>query len=326
MTDKNLLFAQRLKLQNFEKGFVGMYLLHIGIQLGLFHQLKDMPDGLTPVELANELDLLETCVETWCRTAYHLKILNCDEQGRFSLDPCMEILLTDIHSPHYTGHTIEFMTCHLAKLLKHETERYRKNNRFTEDDRGRDYSRCTRATTDQGVHIAYNQVIIPSIPEMQQKLSTGARVLDVGCGSGMLMIELARVYSASTFIGLEIDKYAFDDARKNIVAHKLTDRIMVKLNNAADVVYNQEFDLITMAFSLHEIAIDIREKTIENCYRALKKYGVIAIFDFAYPDKLQDFKNPLYSPGILDQFPEVSWGGSTPFISHKNATPYETRF
>ena len=57
---------------------------------------------------------------------------------------------------------------------------------------------------------------------------------------------------------------------------------------------------------------------MENCYKALKTSGEIVIFDFAYPERLGDFRNQEYAPSIKDQFYEVTWGTEHINRSEKN--------
>ena len=40
----------------------------------------------------------------------------------------------------------------------------------------------------------------------------------------------------------------------------------------------------------------------------MKSGGYLMILDFPYPSKLEDFRNPMYDYGILDQFYEMCTG------------------
>ena len=44
------------------------------------------------------------------------------------------------------------------------------------------------------------------------------------------------------------------------------------------------------------------------CYRALKRSGVLLNLDFAYPDTLAEFREPLFWSGVDNQYREMSWG------------------
>lgn len=63
-----------------------------------------------------------------------------------------------------------------------------------------------------------------------------------------------------------------------------------------------------MVVTLHEIQHDVRVKVAEKAYQTLKSDGQLLILDFPYPNKLDDFRNPMYDYGILDQFYEVCVG------------------
>ena len=66
--------------------------------------------------------------------------------------------------------------------------------------------------------------------------------------------------------------------------------------------------MASMVVTLHEIPPDVRVKVVEKAYRALKSDGQLLILDFPYPSKLEDFRNPMYDYGILDQFYEAVTG------------------
>jgi hypothetical protein len=44
---------------------------------------------------------------------------------------------------------------------------------------------------------------------------------------------------------------------------------------------------------------------VKKAYQALKSEGNLLVLDFPYPSKLEDFRNPTYNYGILDQFYEI---------------------
>jgi ubiquinone/menaquinone biosynthesis C-methylase UbiE len=60
--------------------------------------------------------------------------------------------------------------------------------------------------------------------------------------------------------------------------------------------------------TLHEIPPALREKVVKKAYKALKPQGYLLVLDFPYPSKLEDFRNPIYNYGILDQFYEICAG------------------
>jgi len=298
---------QSAKLEAYEKGFLAVYLVNTGVALGLFQKLAVSEGGLRADALARELGLHEPYVRFWCQTAYHFEILDCDEEGRFRLAPHMGALLTDPENPYYFGHRARFMVYHWAELLKSHPEYYKSRDSHFWDALGQEFSRDAKALTCHIVPLAYRFMIIPSVPGLKEKLDAGMEVLDVGCGAGHLMIELAKDFPKCKFTGVEVDRFAVKDAQKYIKDNGVKDRVSTLLVDAADMDYDGEFDLVNMAVVLHEIRPDMRHKSMANCYKALKDSGEIVIFDFAYPERLEDFRKPEYAPGIKDQFYEITW-------------------
>jgi len=299
---------QTLKLETYEKGFLAVYLVNTGVVLGLFEKLGASEGGVSPHALASQLALHESYVRLWCQTAYYLEILDCDEDDRFRLAPHMGTLLTDTENPYYFGHRARFMVSHWAELLKSHPEYYRSGGTHFWDALGHEFSKDAKALTSQIVPLAYRFMIIPAIPELKERLDAGLEVLDVGCGAGHLMVELARDFPKCRFVGIDIDRFAVQDALDYIAANGVEDRASTLLIDAASIDYDGEFDLVNMAVVLHEIAAGTRLRALANCYRALKYSGEIVIFDFAYPERLEDFRKPEYATGIKDQFYEVTWG------------------
>ena len=299
---------QMAKLEDYEKGFLAVYLVNTGVVLGLFEKLSTYENDVSPDALASEMGLYEPYVRLWCQTAYHFEILNCDENGRFGLAPHMGTLLTDTENPYYFGNRAKFMVSHWAKLLKSHPEYYKSGDTHFWDALGKEFSKDAKSLTSNIVPLAYKFMIIPSMPELKERLETGMKVLDVGCGEGHLMVQLAKDFPKCKFVGIEIDRFAVEDAQKYITVNNVDDRASVLLINAASMDYDGEFDLVNMAVVLHEVSPATRQISVANCYRALKNSGEIVIFDFAYPERLEDFKKPEYATGIKDQFYEVTWG------------------
>jgi len=289
-----------------------MYLMNTGMQLGLFDAVNNLKGDVTSKELADQLGLHEPYVRTWCYTAYHFGILDSEAGGRFKLAPHMGTLLTDTRSPFYFGHWIRFMTSCLPDELGKMHEYFKSGQRASwdqfDDIQGQQLSRDMKAISNQVVPVVLTYICIPAIPGLKDKLSSGARVLDVGCGSGTLVMHLARAFPNSQFTGIEIDRFAVAQAQKKIKENVLEDRVSVTLDNSTSMHYKSEFDLILMAVVLHEIFPEDRSATITKCYEALKDSGTMVIFDFAYPETLQDFRDDKYSLGIVDQFFETAIG------------------
>ena len=74
------------------------------------------------------------------------------------------------------------------------------------------------------------------------------------------------------------------------------------------MTYAEAFDGVLITRVFHEIPVDSRVGLFHACYRALKRSGVLLNLDFAYPDTLAEFREPLFWSGVDNQYREMSGG------------------
>jgi tRNA G46 methylase TrmB len=299
---------QRGRLQSYERGFFAIYLIRIGIELGIFKKLKSLDKGISSSALASELGLHEPYVSVWCQAAYHLQILEADESSNFRLAPHMSPLLADTENPYYFGHTIDMRTRYTADHMQSHPEYYKSGNIYSCEADGADFSQAQKAMTNRSIPALYLLMLIPSIPGLKERLDTGMRILDIGCGTGALMIQLAKNFPKCEFVGIEVDRFAVEDARRHIRDNGLEGRVVTQLIDTSSMQYDGKYDLVNMAMVLHEIESGIRYMSMTNSLKVLNDSGEIVILDFAYPESPQDFRKPEYTAGIMDQFYELTRG------------------
>jgi len=139
-------------------------------------------------------------------------------------------------------------------------------------------------------------------------LDKGIKFLYIVCGDGSLIIQFANAFAKSKFVGVNPDAHGVDSAKATISQIGLEERVTVETIGGEQLSYKDEFDMVSMVVTLHEISPAIRESVVEKAYQALKSGGYILILDFPYPDNIKDFRNPLYEYGIMDQFYETAIG------------------
>ena len=298
---------QRAKLISYMKGFCAFHLLKTGVDLGLFEKFKIAEDGVSPETLSDQLGLHKPYVNIWCQTAYFMEILEFQGNDRFVLAPHMDTLLADTDNIYYFGHWVDFTATWMPEMLRKHPEYYKKGlSEFVY--RNEDFSKSAKALGDQGVPAAYKYMVIPFVPGLKQQMDSGIRFLDIGCGSGMLMIELARSFPKCDFVGVDTDRFAIKHAQTKIDENRLQDKVSALFMDAASINYSRKFDIVNFSISLHEINPLIRNESLMNCHQALKDNGRIVILEHDFPNKMEDFRNPKYSYVILEQFFELTVG------------------
>ena len=74
---------------------------------------------------------------------------------------------------------------------------------------------------------------------------------------------------------------------------------------AEDLPYNDEFNMVCLVATLHEILPEVRTRAVEKAYQSLKKGGKLLVLDYPYPSRLEDFRDPRYNYGVIEQYFEV---------------------
>jgi ribosomal protein L11 methyltransferase len=111
-----------------------------------------------------------------------------------------------------------------------------------------------------GLHPTTSMVL----QSMQDKVSPGMEVLDLGTGSGILAIPAAML--GGNVVALDISETAVEVASQNFTANGLADKIMVELGSI-EVVQGRQFQLILaniIAGVLIELAPKLREALAPN--------------------------------------------------------------
>ena len=99
----------------------------------------------------------------------------------------------------------------------------------------------------------------------------GARILDVGTGTGWLAIARARAYPEATVTGIDLFAPALELARTNVAAAGLTERIALRLQNVTTLDEHEAYDAVwlPMPFLPKEIVPD----ALDAASRALRPGG-----------------------------------------------------
>jgi ubiquinone/menaquinone biosynthesis C-methylase UbiE len=299
--------TQMEKIRNFEKGFMAIHLINIGAKVGIFEKLNHAKEkGLTVSELAQKLDLHEPYLKLWCQTAHHFRILDCDNHGNFKFQPFLDEILGDPnHFRNYLPNIAVDVEL-VGRGMVAAAENF-KSGKTVEAFSDPAVAKLAYGTT-RNIYLAFLFLVFPNNEHLKQQLEQGISYLDIGCGNGTLIIQFAQTFPKSRFVGIGPDPYGIEAAGAAIGQLNLQGRVSVEHIGGEEITYADEFDMVSMVVTLHEIKPEVRDVVVRNAYRALKKGGSILILDFPYPNHLADFRNPIYDYGIMDQFYETFMG------------------
>lgn len=127
---------------------------------------------------------------------------------------------------------------------------------------------------------------------MEEHIKEGDSVIDVGTGSGILMIAADRL-GASEVYGVDIDELAVESAKENLNLNNIgEDKAQVFQGDLISVVKDKKFDVVVA-----NILADVLMILIRDISRVVKKGGKI-IFSGIIEDKCEIVKKEIESLGF----------------------------
>ena len=119
------------------------------------------------------------------------------------------------------------------------------------------------------------------------------RILDIGCGTGTLLVKLKRQYRAAQVVGLDPDPKALRRAR--IKAARASVSVQLDQGVADKLSYKREsFDRVLSSFMFHHLNQPERENMLQEVLRVLKPGGSLHFVDFIVDDASHRFCDRLF--------------------------------
>jgi len=110
-------------------------------------------------------------------------------------------------------------------------------------------------------------------------LRPGDRVLDIGCGTGTLAIELKQDFPGVEVVGLDPDPRALGRAKRK--AQRAGIIVEFHQGFADTLPYpSNSFDAVFSSFMFHHLETDVKERTLREVQRVLKPGGRLHLLDF----------------------------------------------
>ncbi len=281
----------------------------LGVRLGLYGALK----GAGPVtsdDLAAKTGLHERWLREWLRGQAAGGVIEYQGDDKFELSPEVAMLLAEEESPMYLGGNFDSLPRHMS-MVEPLKESFRTGIGFSWTDRDDEWV----AGTEQMFRNWHRQQLVPAaLPTLDgtlAKLADGAKVADVGCGTGIALIEMAKAFTDSDFHGYEISLGAIERGEVNKAEAGVTN---VSFHNIASdpLPANASFDLITTFDCLHDMTHPQDAAAAINA--AMHPDGVWLIADInSAPTFEENLSNPvvpmMYALSVLSC---LSSGLSTP--------------
>ncbi|QDT93792.1 class I SAM-dependent methyltransferase [Gimesia algae] len=133
--------------------------------------------------------------------------------------------------------------------------------------------------------------ILPLVPGLEEKLNAGIEVLDIGCGSGLALIEMAATFPQSRFTGFDISEESIGRAQASAAKRGVTN-VTFQVQDVSQMNLTNTFDLITAFDVIHDQAKP--DQVLSQVNTALKPGGTFLMQDIAASSNVeQNIANPL---------------------------------
>jgi ubiquinone/menaquinone biosynthesis C-methylase UbiE len=255
------------RLWRYSLGFYGVWIAHIGRQMSLFNHINSSP--MSTEELVRSTKLNPAAVKAWCSAAQAYRLI-VSKNGKLQMSKHMSRILIDRTSSDYLGGQFSYLALRSIEYGAFE-------ELFTS---GRTRKRMSTLNAVQQAtdwdHYAF-LAAAQRHKKLDQLLSTGCRLLDVGCGTGSMLAKIHEEYPKSSLVGIETSAKAITMAR--LMAHGKP--ITIIKAPSESMKFANEFDIVFLGESLY--AMKNKEKALSNCWRALKNTGIIAIIEGLLP-------------------------------------------
>jgi ubiquinone/menaquinone biosynthesis C-methylase UbiE len=131
---------------------------------------------------------------------------------------------------------------------------------------------------------------IKALENVEDKLTAGAKVADVGCGHGASTIVMAQAYPNSTFYGFDSHEESIAIARQRAKEAGLNGNIHFAVSKAKEFS-ESGFDLICFMDCLHDMGDPVG--AAKHAKRSLKSGGTVMLVEPAAGDAVNDNINPV---------------------------------
>ncbi len=204
----------------------------------------------------------------------------------FALAPEHALFLSDTDSPYFMGGWFDMVPAVMGQIDA-IAEATKSGGGVTFQDFGPDLIRGLDRGNAPSQRVFLIDRWLPAVPGLAQRLESGIRVADVGCGSGTAAILMARAFPKSQVTGFDIAEGSLKLARE-----RSANLGNVRFENAAadQIPVQPGFDLITTFDVIHDLA-DPRAG-LRRIHEALSDDGVYLMMEPQAESNLAGNLNP----------------------------------
>ena len=299
------LAEQVTRLYDLIAGYHLTNLIEVGREIGAWERITTEP-GLDSSILATRLGTDPGYTDVLCRTAFAFELLERDGDG-WRMAAHMDAILGDPDSAFYLGRAARVHLLLGGEDYPDMADRLRSGRVVPYQDHSDAFIKEIGDSLSSLPRI-FVDVVLPRLPRLAARLAADARVLDLGCGAGWAVVQLAERFPGSHVDGADIEPRSIDLAIDLIARRGLADRCSARLLGPDGLTDESRYDVITMFLVVHEIQLESKDDVLAAAARALVPGGSLVVFDEVYPDTDQALQTMPSRFTAVAQWYELTWG------------------
>ncbi len=255
--------------------------VYLGDRLGLYQALREA-GPLTSGQLAERCRIHTRYAREWCEQQAATGLVEVDdaaaghEERRYSLPIEHAEVLTDPDSAFSLAplaRAIISATAVLPEIL----EAFRTGGGVPWSAFGADGIESQGDFNRPWLRTALTKEYLPSVPDIHERLSAGARVADVACGVGWAGITIARDYPEATVVGLDPDDSSIALAREFASEEGVSARTTFEVHDATLTLPGGPFDVVLVVEALHDMSQPV--EVLRRIRESLAPGGAVIVAD-----------------------------------------------
>ncbi len=285
-------FADQL-LDMLNQGALSL-MVSIGHRTGLFDCMSELPPA-TAEKIASHAGLSRRYVEEWLAAMVAGRVVRYDSASRyFELPENHAALLCRKSEPDNIAVFAQYIGI-LGQVEDRVVDCFRVGGGVAYEHYPR-FHEVMAEDSGQTVLAALDEHILPLASGLVERLTSGIRVLDVGCGKGRALTHLAARFPESEFIGYDLSEDAVAKARQDAAAQGLENvrfemRDLTQFDREAEA---EVFDLVTAFDAIHDQAAP--QNVLDGIYQTLKPGGDFLMQDIRASSELANNLNHPIAP------------------------------
>ena len=264
-------------------------LVLIGGELGLWKAMAGA-GPLTSEEIAERSGVAERYVREWASAQAASGYLEYDaDAGKFTLPPEQAMAFADEDSPVYVlggYHVVSSVWKDRERLA----ERYRSGAGFGWHEHDPELFSGTEAFFRPGYQAHLTAEWLPALEDVEEKLRTGAKVADIGCGHGASTVIMAKAYPDSEFHGFDYHDGSIARAKEIAAADGVSDNAAFDVATAKDYP-GEGYDLVCFFDCLHDMGDPVG--AMKHVRETIADDGSVMLVEPYAADTLAENLNPV---------------------------------